>query len=130
MERASPGKFVEKFVQCLQHLAAGSYDAKPDVDGYVSKKLENEAQLPEGLRICGARDGVRDQLAIQARSDVWYRPEFRMAAPVNDLGRGGSSKPEPLATLTRGSPSAVHYRREATKEARPGRRLQAGATRI
>lgn len=55
LERASPGKFVETFVQCLQQLANGSYDAKPDVDGYLSKKAENETQLPEGLRICGAR---------------------------------------------------------------------------
>lgn len=55
LERASPGKFVETFVQCLQQLANGTYDAKPDVDGYLSKKAENEAQLPEGLRICGTR---------------------------------------------------------------------------
>jgi hypothetical protein len=55
LERASPGKFVETFVQCLQQLATGAYDAKPDVDAYLSKKVENEAQLPEGLRICGAR---------------------------------------------------------------------------
>jgi hypothetical protein len=39
----------------LQQLANGSYDAKPDVDGYLSKKAENEPQLPEGLRVCGAR---------------------------------------------------------------------------
>jgi hypothetical protein len=32
-----------------------AYDAKPDVEGYLSKKVENETQLPEGLRICGAR---------------------------------------------------------------------------
>lgn len=55
LERASPGKFVETFVQCLQHLAGGSVEAKPDVDGYLSKKAENEMSLPEGLRICGAR---------------------------------------------------------------------------
>jgi hypothetical protein len=55
LERASPGKFVETFVQCLQHMATGSYDPKPDVDGYLSKKAENETALPEGLRICAAR---------------------------------------------------------------------------
>lgn len=53
-ERASLGKFVETFVQCLQHLATGAYDEKPDVDGYLSKQAEN-TKLPEGLRICAAR---------------------------------------------------------------------------
>ena len=55
LERASPGKFVETFVQCLQQLASGSYNDNPDVDAYLSKKAEHETQLPEGLRICGAR---------------------------------------------------------------------------
>jgi hypothetical protein len=55
LERTSSGKFVETFVQCLQYMAAGKYDAKPDVDGYLSKKAEFEASLPEGLRICAAR---------------------------------------------------------------------------
>ena len=54
LERAAPGKFVETFVQCLQHIATGTYDAKPDVDGYLTKSVEN-AQLPDGLRICAAR---------------------------------------------------------------------------
>jgi hypothetical protein len=55
LERASPGKFVETFVQCLQQIATGSYDAKPNVDWYLNTKAENEAPLPEGLRICGSR---------------------------------------------------------------------------
>ena len=55
LERASPGKFVEAFVQGLQYMVSGTYDAKPDVDGYLSKKIENEVSLPEGLRICAAR---------------------------------------------------------------------------
>ena len=55
LERASPGKFVEVFVQCLQHLATGRFDPKPDVDAYLSKRAENENGVPEGLRICGAR---------------------------------------------------------------------------
>ena len=55
LERASPGKFVEAFVQCLQYVATGKYEAKPDVDAYLSKKAENETCLPEGLRICAAR---------------------------------------------------------------------------
>lgn len=55
LERASPGKFVETFVQCLQYVANGQYDSKPDVDGYLSRKAEGEPSLPEGLRICAAR---------------------------------------------------------------------------
>ena len=55
LERASPGKFVETFVQCLQFIATGGYDAKPDVDGYLSRKAEHELSLPEGLRFCAAR---------------------------------------------------------------------------
>jgi hypothetical protein len=55
LERASPGKFVETFVQCLQNIATGSNDARPNVDDYLSKRVESEATIPEGLRICGAR---------------------------------------------------------------------------
>lgn len=55
LERATPGKFVESFVQCLQYLSTGQFDEKPDVDTYLNRKVENEVALPEGLRICGAR---------------------------------------------------------------------------
>lgn len=55
LERASPGKFVETFVQCLQHMATGLYEAKPNVDAYLDKKSEHATAVPEGLRICGAR---------------------------------------------------------------------------
>lgn len=54
LERAVPGKFVETFVQCLQHMAVGKYDIKPNVDDYLDKKAENTS-LPEGIRICAAR---------------------------------------------------------------------------
>ena len=54
LERAIPGKFVETFVQCLQQINTGTYDAKPNVDDYLSRKVENSS-LPEGLRICAAR---------------------------------------------------------------------------
>jgi hypothetical protein len=41
-------------------------------------------------------DGLRYQLAIQARSDVWYRPDLRMGTPVNDFGAGaGLQNPNP-----------------------------------
>lgn len=55
LERASMGKFVETFVQCLQQMADGTYELKPGVDGYLRNKAENELSLPEGLRICATR---------------------------------------------------------------------------
>jgi hypothetical protein len=55
LERASPGKFVETLVQCLQHIATGQHDLKPNVDEYLNKQVENASALPEGLRICAAR---------------------------------------------------------------------------
>ena len=55
LERASPGKFVEVFVQVLQFLGRGQYEDKPNVDDYLSKKADHEGSVPEGLRICGAR---------------------------------------------------------------------------
>ncbi len=54
LERASPGKFVETTVQCLQHLARGSHDLKPDVDRFL-RDVESDARIPEGLRVCVAR---------------------------------------------------------------------------
>jgi hypothetical protein len=55
LERASPGKFVEKFVQCLQHMTTGAHEDKPNVDDYLAKRVENEGGLSEGLRLCAAR---------------------------------------------------------------------------
>ncbi len=55
LERATPGKFVETLVQCMQYIATGSYDAKPEVDLYLGKQVENQTTLPEGLRVCAAR---------------------------------------------------------------------------
>ena len=54
LERAAPGKFVETFVQCLQYIETGIYDAKPSVDDYLGKKVESTS-LPDGLRVCAAR---------------------------------------------------------------------------
>jgi hypothetical protein len=54
LERASPGKFAETFVQCLQWIATGACDAKPDVDAYL-RIAEHETKLPDGLRFCGSR---------------------------------------------------------------------------
>jgi hypothetical protein len=55
LERASPGKFVETEVQCLQQIAYGRFDEKPDVDVFLARKAENEMALPEHIRICVPR---------------------------------------------------------------------------
>ena len=55
LERASPGKFVETFVQCLQHIATGKHEADPNVNNYLTTKVEHESGLPDGLRLCGSR---------------------------------------------------------------------------
>lgn len=54
LERAVAGKFVETFVQCLQWLVFGKYDARPSVDQTL-QKMEGEAVLTEGLRFSGTR---------------------------------------------------------------------------
>ncbi len=53
--RAAPGKLIETFVQILQHLETGAYEAKPDVDEYLRKLDTRAAALDDGLRICAAR---------------------------------------------------------------------------
>jgi hypothetical protein len=55
LERAAPGKFVEIFVQCLQKMATGACEPKPNVDDYLMRRVESENALPEGLRVCAAR---------------------------------------------------------------------------
>ena len=74
LERASPGKFVETLVQCLQYVDTGTYDAKPNVDSYLNTKVERTG-LPDGLRICAARIGrsmytLRNKRNIAHKNDV------------------------------------------------------------
>jgi hypothetical protein len=75
LERSSPGKFVETFVQCLQHIATGKYEAKPDVDGYLLKHVENATSLPEGLRICGARI-ARAMYSLRNKRSIAHKNEI------------------------------------------------------
>ena len=72
LERASPGKFVETLVQCLQHIARGKYDTKPEVDAYLSKHVESETKLPEDLRICAARIG-RAMYTLRNKRNVAHK---------------------------------------------------------
>ncbi len=55
LERASAGKFVESFVQCLQQISSGRYAAVPNVDDYLNRHVEGNSALPDGLRVCGGR---------------------------------------------------------------------------
>jgi hypothetical protein len=75
LERSSPGKFVETFVQCLQHIATGNHDFKPDVDAYLSKHAENATQLPEGLRVCGARI-ARAMYSLRSKRSIAHKNEI------------------------------------------------------
>jgi len=52
---SSVGKFVESFVQCLQYMATGNWDEKPNVDRYLDKVAEQQMAIPEGLRVCAPR---------------------------------------------------------------------------
>jgi hypothetical protein len=75
LERSSPGKFVETFVQCLQQISTGKFDVKPDVDGYLSKHVESAANLPEGLRICGARI-ARAMYSLRNKRSIAHKNEI------------------------------------------------------
>lgn len=55
LSTSSVGKFVESFVQCLQYMATGKWDEKPNVDTYLDKVAENQSAIPEGLRVCAPR---------------------------------------------------------------------------
>jgi hypothetical protein len=70
--RSSPGKFVETVVQCLQHLARGSFDLKPDVESYLHRHVENEAKLPDDLRICAARI-ARSSYTLRNRRNIAHK---------------------------------------------------------
>lgn len=74
LERAAPGKFVETFVQCLQKMAQGEYDAAPSVDHYLDKVAPNQ-NLPESLRITAARI-ARSIYTIRNKRNVAHKGEL------------------------------------------------------
>ena len=55
LERASAGKFVESYVQCLQHMSTGQASGTGSIDDYLKNQVENKTMLPDGLRLCGSR---------------------------------------------------------------------------
>jgi hypothetical protein len=71
LERASPGKFVETFVQCLQQISAGSYNDKPDVDRYL-REVESDTKLPDGLRVCSARI-ARSMYTLRSKRNIAHK---------------------------------------------------------
>src|SRR5438045_114326 len=72
--RGAPGKFVETFVQILQHMTHGSYDPAPKVDHYLDKQVEREASLPDGLRICAARV-ARSIYTLRNKRNIAHKSE-------------------------------------------------------
>lgn len=97
LERASTGKFVETFVQALQHIATGAYDAAPKVDDYLDKKAENTS-LPEGLRICAARI-ARAMYTLRNKRNVAHKNE--VDSNTHDLAFAHQSAAWILAELLR-----------------------------
>lgn len=73
LERASPGKFVESFVQCLQQISTGTHELHPNIDRYFSREVEN-SRLPDGLRICGSRI-ARSMYALRSKRNIAHKGE-------------------------------------------------------
>lgn len=74
LERASPGKFVETFVQCLQQISRGAYEASPAIDSYLNTKVENDTALPDGLRFCGGRI-ARAMYTLRNKRNILHKGE-------------------------------------------------------
>jgi|SRR5579862_3771626 hypothetical protein len=75
LERAAPGKFVETFVQCLQQMATGSYEASPKVDHYLDKVAENQMGLPDSLRTTAARI-ARSIYTVRNKRNIAHKGEI------------------------------------------------------
>lgn len=75
LERASPGKFVETFVQCLQHLTTGSFETAPKVDHYLDKVAPEALMLPEGLRIVATRV-ARSIYTLRNKRNIAHKGEL------------------------------------------------------
>jgi hypothetical protein len=72
--RAAPGKFVETFVQILQHMTRGSYERAPKVDHYLDQQVEQETALRDGLRICAARI-ARSIYTLRNKRNIAHKSE-------------------------------------------------------
>tara|TARA_B100000678_G_C18065727_1_gene444529 strand:+ start:77 stop:514 length:438 start_codon:yes stop_codon:yes gene_type:complete len=74
LERGSPGKFVEGFVQALQYASSGEYQEKPDVEGFLTRRAEN-TNLPEGLRVIAPRV-ARAIYALRSKRSIAHKNEI------------------------------------------------------
>jgi hypothetical protein len=72
---ASPGKFVETFVQILQFLDSGKFDAKPSVDEFLRGIESRASAIPDDLRICGSRT-ARAMYSLRSKRNVVHKGEI------------------------------------------------------
>ena len=75
LERASAGKFVESFVQCLQQMATGQHSGSPNVDDYLKNRVEHDTTLPDGLRLCGSRI-ARSLYTMRNKRNIAHKGEI------------------------------------------------------
>jgi hypothetical protein len=74
--RASPGKFIETFVQALQFLERGKYEEDPDVEKYLKDLDSRRVNFGDGLRICGSRL-ARAAYALRSKRNIVHKSEVR-----------------------------------------------------
>ena len=76
LERASAGKFVESYVQCLRRITRGQSAATTEhIDHYLKNQAEHETSLPEGLRICGTRI-ARSIYSMRNKRNIAHKAEI------------------------------------------------------
>ena len=75
LERASPGKFVEGFVQALQFASDGQFDVKPNVEKFLVQEVEHKSTLPEGLRVIAPRI-ARSIYALRSKRSIAHKNEI------------------------------------------------------
>jgi hypothetical protein len=75
LERSSPGKFVETFVKCAQHLDSGTNSTNPSVDHYLNTQIENKTSLPEGIRFSAGRV-ARSMYTLRNKRNIAHNAEI------------------------------------------------------
>jgi hypothetical protein len=75
--RASPGKFVETLVQCLEALESdtNAYSSSPKVDAYLRGLESRQSTLPDGLRVCAARVG-RAMYSLRSKRNIVHKADI------------------------------------------------------
>ena len=76
LERASAGKFVESYVQCLRRITSGQSGATTEhIDHYLKNQAEQETSLPDGLRLCGTRI-ARSIYTMRNKRNIAHKAEI------------------------------------------------------